>query len=250
MSEDERPSKPNPDEPSEPGRLARVRQHRFTWPIVAVAIFVAAAALSVLGVVTVRGVSAASAAIAVAVIAVGLLLWLPSGENKGSRGELGAAVLGGAVVAFALLFFEGQRETAADRLANEQAHQLIVANQLATQADLRGFQLHAVDLSGLVLANKRLDEADLSQASLRGTNLKGSSLQGSDLIGADLIGASLAGSDLRGALYSTRTVWPPRFDYSSSGAIMVRPGLNLRARLLRGFPPRRCRSQERKPESR
>ncbi|HSJ73897.1 MAG TPA: hypothetical protein VK904_06235 [Miltoncostaeaceae bacterium] len=58
--------------------------------------------------------------IAVAVSGSASSFWLPSGDDKDSRSGLGAAVLGGAVVAFALLFFEGEREDRADHLAERQ----------------------------------------------------------------------------------------------------------------------------------
>lgn len=101
MSDTERNEKPEPGGHEAPRRGGPTRRrHRFNWPSIGVAVFVAAAGLSVLGLVSVPGISVASARIAVAVIAVGLLLRLPSGEAKGSRSDLGAAVLGGAVVAF------------------------------------------------------------------------------------------------------------------------------------------------------
>jgi len=235
MSADDGPGTPRADGALQRGRLARIIKHRRTWPIVGVSAFVLAAGLSVLGVINVPGASAASAAIAVAVIAVGLLLWLPSGENKGSRSELGAAVLGGAVVAFALLFFEGQRQQAADRLAARQNFQIA----LAAQPDLGKVSLTHADLRKIVLVKKRLSGADLSSADISGADLSEANLSGADLSSADLSSANLSGAnlsraDLRdavltdatisdtsfdGAYYNGHTRWPQGFDPRAAGAL-------------------------------
>lgn len=62
------------------------------------------------------------------------------------------------------------------------------------------------DLSGAILANRRLDEVDFTGATLRGTNLHGSNLTRASLFCADLTGCNLRNAklfhtDMRGASF-------------------------------------------------
>jgi uncharacterized protein YjbI with pentapeptide repeats len=187
--------------------ITRLCHRRPRWPLVGVAVFVLVAGLSAIGVAFVQGISPQSGVIAVVVIAVGLLLWLPSGRHSGSRSELGTAVLGGAVVAFALLFFEGQRQESADHIAQRQNLQLA----LAAQPNLTGLHLPGRDLSGIVLVRKVLTGATLEGTILRGANLAAATLRGANLAAADLAEANLDGASL-GRLLKLQTAQLAAYD--------------------------------------
>ena len=80
-------------------------------------------------------------------------------------------------------------------------HERFVTGRGGCRAVFKG-----ADLSGAVLANRRLDEADFTGANLRGANLHGSNLTRASLFCADLTGCSLRNAklgqaDLRGACF-------------------------------------------------
>ena len=70
---------------------------------------------------------------------------------------------------------------------------------LPWDADLRGAQLAAFDLSRASMRGAKLDGAVLSEAKLVEANLRNASLRGAILVRADLRGADLRGADLRDA---------------------------------------------------
>src|SRR5439155_20571565 len=70
---------------------------------------------------------------------------------------------------------------------------------LPWDADLRGAQLAAFDLSRATMRGAKLDRAVLSEAKLVEANLRKASLRGAVLVRADLRGADLRGADLRDA---------------------------------------------------
>jgi hypothetical protein len=70
---------------------------------------------------------------------------------------------------------------------------------LPWDADLRGAQLAAFDLSRASMRGAQLDGAVLSEAKLVEANLRKASLRGAVLVRADLRGADLRGADLRDA---------------------------------------------------
>ena len=83
-------------------------------------------------------------------------------------------------------------------------------------ADLAGVQfdggdLYSSDFTGANLAGATVVDVRLAMASFRGASLDG----------ADLTRADLAGALLEGALYTPATRWPPGFDPTTSGAVLV-----------------------------
>jgi len=147
-------------------------------------------------------------ALAVVLLAVllvpGLLLWLPSRDEVGSRANLGASLLGGAVVAFSVMAVEllalwriHRTEDANQRRADRAALQL----QLSLQEDFSGVDLSGRDLSSFYLRRKELAGARLVGADLRTADLSYGLLPDANLAGAQLDHAQLRGVDLsRGTL--------------------------------------------------
>lgn len=91
-------------------------------------------------------------------------------------------------------------------------------------ADLRGANLEGADLSGANLRRTKLCGARLI-AKLHGAKLNGADLRGTDLCGSGfslvLTDGNLEGADFQGAIYNGATRWPPGFDPSSRGCILV-----------------------------
>lgn len=83
------------------------------------------------------------------------------------------------------------------------------------QAHLRNADLSGADLSGADLRSTILLGAKFQHANLRGVYLEGASLQ--DL---DLSSANLTGAHLKGAVYSSKTQWPPGFNVSKAQMIL------------------------------
>lgn len=175
--------------------------------------------------------SGLSALLAGLTTGLGVALWLRGERTPQDHTQLGAAILGGAVVALALYVLEEDRQRATDRLVEQQSRAL----QLAVTDDLRGIDLTGAQLGSAYLANKMLAGATLADADLAGANLSnanisnvyaddaiftcatmirvrapaapvltdaqldGASLQRADLSATDLTGADLRSAYLKGA---------------------------------------------------
>jgi uncharacterized protein YjbI with pentapeptide repeats len=106
-------------------------------------------------------------------VVAGFLLWFPTRRDLSSRSELGAALLGGALVALAILYLQSEQEKASDR----ESFRL----EVALQPDLKHSDLRGQDLSGLLLRSKDLSGAQLGRADARGADFTGSYLIGADM---------------------------------------------------------------------
>jgi uncharacterized protein YjbI with pentapeptide repeats len=154
----------------------------------------------------------------VVTIVPGLWLWWPSRRDAAQRSSLGAALLTGAVVSFAVfavqLVFDARLRDIDERRQVEDARRSERQRVQAERADLQltvglepnlsGIDLTGRDLSGFYLSRKRLVDAvligaNLSAANLSRTNLAAAKLQGADLEGALLDGANLTRAILTGA---------------------------------------------------
>jgi uncharacterized protein YjbI with pentapeptide repeats len=177
--------------------------------------------------------------IPVAVAFAGALLWWPPGEAPNKCSDLGSALVGGAVVATAVLYVEQQLSKEADRRD--------LKLQLGLQDNLIGIDLSGRDLAGFHLAGKDLRNAVLRGANLQRANLSGARLDHAVLVGADFRGAKLdetplypsktlypsadlvpgpilpdavlQGVSLTGAKYDADTRWPKNFDPNAAGAV-------------------------------
>ena len=177
-----------------------------------------------------------------AVFLVGLWLWLPPGEDPNRYSDLGTTLIGGVIVAVAVIYLERQLSRRAER--RDLQLQLGLTDELPVVA------LSCRDLSGFYLPGKDLRHANLSSANLRGANLSGALLDHANLRNADLRGtkldetglfpsettvpsdnlfpgplfpdARLQGVKLEGAVYDKRTSWPSGFDAAKAGAIDTR----------------------------
>ncbi len=68
-------------------------------------------------------------------------------------------------------------------------------------ADLRGFDLKDIDLSGADLTKAHLESADLRGANLKNASLSGANLENAYCKNADFSGADLSTANLRGAFF-------------------------------------------------
>jgi len=155
-------------------------------------------------------------ALASGLMPTGWVLWALGDRNHDGRTELGASILGGAVVAFSVVIIEVFAARRADR------RELFL--MLNFQQDHPGIDLHGWNLADFRLRRKQMPFADLRGANLKraclvDTNLMyaklgRANLREADLTNADLRSADLAEADLRGAnltdalLGSAGAVWP------------------------------------------
>jgi uncharacterized protein YjbI with pentapeptide repeats len=131
----------------------------------------------------------------------GVNLWGSELHVSGSRANLGAALLGGALVAATVFFVEATSQ------GQSQRHQLRFTVSL--QKDLTAVDLYGEDLSYAHLYKKNLTDADLreinltraflGQATLTGALLNDAILKEADLSDAVVKEASLSGATLEGA---------------------------------------------------
>lgn len=175
------------------------------------------------------------------ILAAGVYVWWPPEDQPDRYSELGAAMIGGSVVAFAVLALE-------QRYAKESEKRSLQI-MLGAEETLAGIDLSNRDLSGFYLPNKDFTSANFRGTNLRGANLAGTNLQHAIFNGADLRGAKLdkvslkpgptlkPAEDLKpgaiicdanlqnislvGAKYDSLTRWPAGFDPSKTGAVLV-----------------------------
>ncbi len=173
-------------------------------------------------------------------------LWpLDASSTRGS--DLVTALVGGGIVAAAVLYFERRFAKAATKGD--------LRLTLGTRDEFVNFDLRGQDLSGFYLAGKDFSGAKCDGADLRGTNLSGTNLSWASFVKADLRGAKfnatmltpstslypsadltpgaiapggkplgdakLQAITLKGAKYDSSTEWPDDFDPSAHGAVCV-----------------------------
>jgi uncharacterized protein YjbI with pentapeptide repeats len=185
-------------------------------------------------------------------IAPGLFLWLPRRSDAGSRADLGASLLGGAVVAFSVLVVEVvvlNRVHGAQAESDRRAQRAALQLQLSLQNDFPGLDVAERDLSGFYLQRKQLPGARLVGANLNGVDLSHAELCRADLAGARLDYARLAGADLKDANLSAVEGWSVQFDGASLDGASLRNavlasstliGASLRDADLRGANLNSC----------
>ncbi|GAA1019556.1 hypothetical protein GCM10009556_079600 [Acrocarpospora pleiomorpha] len=130
----------------------------------------------------------ASAYVLVCVLGAGALLWAQDASSKASRSNLGAAIIGGGVIAFVIF----AQQDAADQGREEQA----VLNALRTQQDLTGADLRGRDLSAMSLRGRQLRDANLTGTQLSGADLSRARLADALLVGSLFSDAKLANADM------------------------------------------------------
>jgi hypothetical protein len=183
-------------------------------------------------------------------VVVGLALWLPGGDDAGTKDtDLGTALLGGAVVAFAVLIVQHRldadqrgidevRGVASEKQRRrEEAQKMLATSDDLSGADFAGCNLRDTYMHGKSLTNANLEgcdlrravltDADLTGANLRNANLEGAQaadvvLRGATLEGATLADAGLEGADLRGCDLGKATLTGARLSgakYGKSGTV-------------------------------
>ena len=176
------------------------------------------------------------------VIAPGIVFLILPGEAPSTRNtDLGVALIGGGVVALAVLYLQNRLSSAAEKRD--------LQLQLGLQDKFPGIDLSHRDLSGFHIPGKDLRQANLTRTNLRGANLSGADLQHAILNKADLRGAKLDatplypsenlfpseglkpgpiyedanhnGAEFYGARYDSKTRCPANLDLQQRGAILV-----------------------------
>lgn len=153
-----------------------------------------------------------SGAAFVALVTTGIYLWWPSRHDTTSRASIGAALLTGAVVAFAIfvlqIVLEARLDDIDQRRASERALQDLRQQVAASEgregfpSGLRGFDFHIAgveDLSGFYFVNKDLSEADFRGLTVNNANFSGADLTNAQFDGAELHGAEFLSAKLENA---------------------------------------------------
>ncbi len=118
----------------------------------------------------------------------GLVIWFWDGPGSDRNTDLGSAILGGMIVAIAVLIAE-------QRFVKESEKRSLNLSIIAQQT-LRGIDLKNLDLEDFHFGGKDLTEAKLNDSQLNKANLQNCTLIGANLQSADLTEANLRGANL------------------------------------------------------
>jgi uncharacterized protein YjbI with pentapeptide repeats len=127
-----------------------------------------------------------------AIVIVGIGIWGSPGPNSNRSSDLGAAMIGGAVIAAAVLLVE-------QRFAGE-AENRNIRFQIGLQKELPSIDLRGKNLSDSHWPQKSLPLANMSRVSLDGSFLQGCDFTGALFTGASLIRTELRAATMRGAV--------------------------------------------------
>jgi uncharacterized protein YjbI with pentapeptide repeats len=136
-----------------------------------------------------------------ALFVVGAHMVRPAWGEKGTRADVGVALITATVISLAVFVLQILDENRLQR--DEAKRQDAAANQalrlqLEERSNMRKIDLSKQDLRNINLPEKHLEQADLSDANLEGANLEGVHLEGAKLADAHLEGANLADAHLDG----------------------------------------------------
>jgi uncharacterized protein YjbI with pentapeptide repeats len=147
-----------------------------------------------------------SGAAFVVLVIGGVVLWWPSRDDPGAKSSIGAALLTGAVVSFAIFMLQVVTDARLDEIEERRSRERALQDlrlQVAISPSLEGFNFRqggdAIDLSGFYFAGKRLVDARFIGITLDRANFNGADLRGAFLDGASLRGANLASANLENA---------------------------------------------------
>ncbi len=178
------------------------------------------------------------ALIPVGILAGGVYEWWPPEADPNRHSDLGAALVAGAVVAFAVLYLEWQFSRGQERRA--------LQLQLGSGKEFPSIDLSGRDMSRFYLPGKDFRAAKLDRTNLRKANLSGVDFSHASLNKADLRGAKLDETPLypsetlvpsegltpspifpharlqnitaEKTQFDSSTNWPPNFDPKAAGA--------------------------------
>jgi hypothetical protein len=229
------PLTPNADKRSRTGRLSVILVPLVTIVAVLVSLMLPSISSEIPSIVTWSLPLVTAGGLALA----GFLVWKPESDLPGSKSELGAALLGGAVIAFAVLGLQllVDREQTRSQLRfeqrliewqngisqyQEQQRQRRLQEQelrlaVSVNRDLTGADLQTGNFSHAYLKGKILVETNLRRADLSYSNLGDANLTNADLRGASLFNANLRGARLQGAIADLTTTWPRGFRPAAAG---------------------------------
>jgi hypothetical protein len=142
-----------------------------------------------------------------AVFGIGAVLWWPPCAPPDRYSDLGTAIIGGGVIALAVLVLEQRYAAEADE------RDLLLT--LGLGQSFVGMDLRGRDLSRAYLAGKDFSGARFEGATLRGTNLAGTNLTQASLAEADLRSTNFRGPPA--PLYPSPTLYPGPQVYPSAG---------------------------------
>jgi hypothetical protein len=193
--------------------------------------------------------------VAVAFAIIGVAFWSLDSNAVGSRSNLGAALLGSAVVTFTVFGFQladARQQAALEQKYREASltlqsvstridqqairlQQLLASREISlAQRQLTAAQRNAAptgfqhlqltlavkdDLTGIDLRGMDLSGYYLGNKTLVNANLSDADLRRANIQGANLIGANLRGANLRGSIADASTQWPRGFDARRAGVI-------------------------------
>lgn len=138
-------------------------------------------------------------------MAAGLYLWWPARDDPASRTAVGAALLTGAVVAFAIFLLQVVMDARFDELEERRANERALQDlrvQVHTSETLEGFDFHVGrvrDLSGFYFVNKTLSDTDFRGLPLYGAKFTGADLRRAKLDDAKLNDADFIAANMEGA---------------------------------------------------
>jgi uncharacterized protein YjbI with pentapeptide repeats len=115
-------------------------------------------------------------------IGIGVYLWIPARHDLWHRGGLGAALIGGAIVALAIFLIQ----IVIDERRQHDSAQQNLRLTLGLAKSLVGIDLSHADLDRMYLADKNLSRAQLVDANLSHAYLSGATLTAADLSDAKL----------------------------------------------------------------
>jgi hypothetical protein len=131
-------------------------------------------------------------ALGIIVVGVGLTLWASDRHVPGSKGNLGAGMVSGAIVAFAIFGLQLAAERQQDRLDERQRFEATIKNAESLESN----DLSNRDLRGFAFANRGLRNASFTGSNLKGVDFGGAEIDGANLRNANLTDAWINGVNL------------------------------------------------------
>lgn len=165
----------------------------------------------------------------VATVVPGLRLYWPHRTDPVRRGDLGLALMTGALIAFSVLLLQllfDLRLADADAQRIARAEQQSFLDSVSREENLAGVDFSGKDMHGFFLQGKDFSGANLHEADLSSADLRLTKLVGTDMRGAKLEKALLDSADLHEAKLQDVEAPDASFYFANlEGARLVRANL-------------------------